>query len=120
MDPVIFASFFGDLFGGIKSVVLDPRVLPILTGVAIKHLDKVPILGELTKRIPNGAIPIINLAISAVAPSTAATALAATGVHQIAKRITRLTFEAIVRRSSLDSKAVTVAKAIGPGDRASI
>lgn len=120
MELALFASFFGDLFGGIKSAVTDPMVLPLLTGLAIKHLDKVPGIGAITKRIPNGAIPIINLAISAVAPSTAATALAATGVHQIARQVTRWAFDRLILRSSLDSKALAVAKAIGPGDRASI
>lgn len=104
----------GDILGGLFDLVRQAAPLLAL-GAGIKHAEKVPIvkavLGPITKRLPNGTIPFINLGLDLVLGGGGVGAAGAALIHQGAKVLTRRLF---------GRRAQRLQDAIGPGSRLSI
>ena len=113
-------DFLGSLAGGALDIIRQVAI-PLAIGAGVKHLGSVPLLGKVvgvvTNRIPNNAIPLINLAASAVIPGFGpVAALSASGLHQIVKIGARSVIEKFTKSSAVER----VETAIGPGTRLSI
>ena len=113
-------GFFEALAGGALGI-LKGMVIPLAIGAGVKHIESLPILGKIagvvTKRIPNSAIPFINLGLSAVIPGLGpVAALSASGLHQMVK----IGVRAVAEKVTSGEWSERIAAAIGPGNRLSL
>lgn len=123
----MFGDFFNILGGAVEAVapVAKPLGAAFLSGVALKHVS----------RVPNRFVPWVNGALGAAAgmvatgdPATAGklavvAAGGGTGAHQLLKPLARGLMDLVVHalpRGRPTERAESVRLAVGPGERFSL